>query len=209
MKKVTLLSLLLFAIQFQVKSQQVDSGFSSLSSPEKWWVVWHPFKAKKALTASLMTLEVTDSIKKTGLIGTDINGGQLDAFKHTYWMVVLGKNIGPKAALSLGKAHEKGNYNTFKKGGKEDGYLPDKISSDMDLYNNQAGIDLYKQYSSESEHAMIELVLNTVHNGGLRMIKKEGSHFLNCDGFIIEPSLLIGTWENDKCLVPSTGIRAE
>ena len=209
MKKIALLSFLLLAMQFQVKSQQVNSGFSSLSSPEKWWVVWHPFKAKKALTASLKTLDITDSIKKTGSIGTDINGGQLDAFKHTYWMVVLGKNIGSKAAISLGKAHEKGNYNTFKKGGKEDGYLPDKASSDMDLYNNQSGIDLYEQHSSESEHAMIELVLNALNNGDLRMIKKEGSHFLNCDGFIIEPSLLIGTWENDKCLIPSRGIRAE
>lgn len=196
----------MLVIQFQVKSQQVDSGFSSLSSPEKWWVIWHPFKAKKALTASLSTLEVTDSIKKTGLIGTDINGGQLDAFKHTYWMVVLSNSIGPKAAISLGKAHEKGNYNTFKKGGKEDGYLPDKASSDMDLYNNQAGIDLYHQHVEESDNIMIQLVLDALYRGELRMIKKEGSHFLNCNGFTIDPSHLIGTWENEKCLIPTTGL---
>jgi len=206
MKKIALLSFFMLTIQFQAKSQQLSSGFSSLSSPEKWWVVWHPFKAKKALSASLKTLEVTDSIKKTGLIGADINGGQLDAFKHTYWMMILSKKIGPKAANSLGKAHEKGNYNTYKKGGKEDGYLPDKAASDMDLFNNQIGIDLYNHHKPESEYAMIELVLHALNKGELRMIKKEGSHFLNCDGFIIEPSLLIGTWENEKCLVPSTGI---
>lgn len=206
MKKKAFLILFMLVMQFQVKSQQVNSGFSSLSSPEKWWVVWHPFKAKKALTVSLKTLEITDSIKKTGSIGTDINGGQLDAFKHTYWMMILGKNIGPKAAIRLGKAHEKGNYNTFRKGGKEDGYLPDKASSDMDLFNNQSGIDLYTQHTPESENAMIELVLDALFNGELRMIKKEGSHFLDCDGYVIEPSLLTGTWENEKCLIPSTGL---
>lgn len=206
MKKIALISFFMLAMQFQVKSQQVDSGFSSLSSPEKWWVIWHPFKAKKALAVSLNALEVTDSIKKTGLIGNDINGGRLDAFKHTYWMVILSDNIGPKAAISLGKAHEKGNYNTFKKGGKEDGYLPDKVSSDMDLYNNQAGIDLYHQHAEESDNTMIELVLDALYKGELRMIKKDGSHFLNCEGFTIEQSLLIGTWENEKCLIPTTGL---
>lgn len=203
---MTLLSLIMVAVQFQGKSQQIDSGFSALSSPEKWWVIWHPFKAKKALDASLKTLAVTDSIKKEGLIGTDLSGGQLDAFKHTYWMMLLSKRIGPKAAASLGKAHEKGNYKTFKTGGKEDGYLPDKAASDMDLHNNKAGIDIYNQNVQASEHAMIELVLDALYQGKLRMIKKEGSNFLNCEGHVIESSDLIGTWENEKCLIPTSDL---
>ena len=206
MKKITLLSLIMIAVQFQGQSQQIDSGFSALSSPEKWWVIWHPFKAKKALDVSIKTLAITDSIKKEGLIGTDLNGGQLDAFKHSYWMVILSKNIGPKAANSLGNAHEKGNYKTFKKGGKEDGYLPDKAASDMDLHNNKAGIDIYNQHDQASEHTMIEEVIKALYKGKLRIIKKEGSNFLNCEGHVIEPSVLIGKWENEKCLIPTNDL---
>ena len=206
MKKIAILSIIMIAMLFQGKCQQLDSGFSALSSPEKWWVIWHPFKAKKALDVSLKTLSITDSIKKAGLIGTDMNGGRLDAFKHTYWMVVLSKNIGPKAANSLGNAHEKGNYKTFKNGGKEDGYLPDKAASDMDLHNNKAGIHIYSQNEQEPEHVMIDLVISALYKGTLRMIKKEGSNFLNCDGYVIDPSVLIGTWENEKCLIPTSDL---
>ena len=60
-------------MSFQMLGQSNSNRFSSLSSPEKWWIVWHPFKAKKALEASLMALEITDSIKKEGIIGMDIN----------------------------------------------------------------------------------------------------------------------------------------
>ncbi len=200
---MALFSLLIFALQYQVIGQNVDSGFSSLSGPEKWWVICHPFKAKKAFGVSLKTLEVTDSIKRLGPIGSDNNGGQLDAFKHTYWMMILSKNIGSGAALKLGKAHEKGNYKSYKNGDKEDGYLPDKVSSDMDLHNNLSGINLYKRYPQESDWRMIEHVLNAVREGELKMIKKEDSNFLNCQGQVIEPSVLIGSWENEKCLIPT------
>ena len=206
MKKIALLSLFIFAVQFQGKSQQINSGFSNLSSPEKWWVIWHPFKAKKALDASIKTLRITDSIKKTGSIGKDINGGRLDAFKHAYWMVLLTKNIGPKPSNSLGKAHEQGNRKTFENGSKEDGYLPDKAASDMDLHNNQVGIDLYIQYPQESEKTLIDLVLKSLHRGDLRMLKKDGANFLNCDGVLIDSKDLIGTWENEKCLIPTNDL---
>ena len=39
----------------------------------------------------------------------------MDAFRHAYWMARLRQEIGKTAARSLGKAHEKENYQTFKK----------------------------------------------------------------------------------------------
>ncbi len=203
MKRGVYFIFLVLSFHQQIIGQQVDSGFSSLSSAEKWWVVWHPFKAKKALGVSLKTLEVTDSIKRSGVIGADNNGGQLDAFKHTYWMLLLSQDIGSKAALRLGNAHEKGNYRSFKNGSKEDGYLPDKVSSDMDLFNNQVGLDLYENFPDESKQEHIDHVLNSLRKGELRMIKKEGSKFINCQGLVIEPTALIATWENEKCLIPT------
>ena len=177
--------------------------FSSLSSPEKWWVFWHPFKAKKALEVSIRTLSITDSIKKTGSIGMDINGGKLDAFKHCLWMVTLSNKIGEKAALKLGRAHEKGNYHSFLEGNLEDGYLPDKVSSDMDLFNNKIGAKHSRNYSISTEEEFIHLTLELLDQGALRIIKKEGDIFLSCQGEKIPEASLLGTWENSKCLVPS------
>lgn len=118
-------------------------------------------------------------------------------------MLLLSKEIGPNAASSLGRAHEKGNYKTFKKGGSEDGFLPDKASSEMDLFNNQIGISIFKKYPQETQNQSIERVMNYLDNGDLRMIKKKGKDFVDCQGNIIEPSSLTGVWENDKCLISS------
>ena len=203
MNKSTFTFVLCAFISFQLAGQTNNSRFSSLSSPEKWWVVWHPFKAKKALEVSLRSLEVTDSIKKEGIIGRDINGGRLDAFKHTFWMASMSQKIGQRSSLKLGRAHEKGNYQSFLEGRPEDGLLPDKVSSDMDLFNNEAGAEISNTFPTSSESDLIQLILEKLHSGGLRMIKKDGNIFLTCNGDPIPESSLIGNWENDKCLIPS------
>ena len=107
-------------------SSTLKASYGKLSSAEKTWVVFHGFKAKKAYDISLEAEKVTDSIKKKGIIGVDKSGGQLDAFKHSYWMARLTQDIGKRSAYSLGVAHEKGNYQSFKKRRLEDGFLPDK-----------------------------------------------------------------------------------
>lgn len=182
---------------------QKKHGFSSLSGPEKWWVIGHPFKVKKALNVSLRTIQIRDSIKSSGIIGTDDNGGELDAFKHTFWMAGLTHSIGPKSALKLGKAHEKGNYKSYLKGDPEDGVLPDKAASDMDLFNNEQGIRIAGNNPEASETKLISIILDELRSGSLRIIKKEAGIFLTCDGEPLSKAALIGTWENDKCLVPS------
>jgi len=196
--------ILFFAlITFGSWAQVTKSKFSSLSSPEKWWVIWHPFKVKSALEGTLRTLQITDSIKNSDVIGDDINGGNLDAFKHAFWVADLSKRIGSKAALKLGEAHEKGNYRTFQKGGTEDGYLPDKASSDMDLFNNRVGAAMYNTTLASSEKEMINEILNALKQGELKVIKKDGHLFLNCQGEVLDPEMIRGKWENDKCLIPS------
>ncbi|MCP4883721.1 MAG: hypothetical protein GY908_08010 [Flavobacteriales bacterium] len=203
MNKWTFTCVFCALISFQLVGQSKNSRFSSLSSPEKWWVIWHPFKAKKALEVSLRALEVTDSIKKTDVIGRDIIGGHLDAFKHTFWMASMSQKIGQKSSLKLGRAHEKGNYQSFLEGRPEDGSLADKVSSDMDLFNNESGAAISNTFPRASESDLIHLVLEKLHKGNLRTIKKDGNVFLTCNGDPIPESSLIGNWENDKCLIPS------
>lgn len=203
MNRIILFCLLgLWACQ-ETAGQSSISRWSNLSSPEKWWIILHPFKAKRALEISMKTLKVTDSVGNTGTIGNDINGGHLDAFKHCYWMFSLSREIGKPAALKLGKAHEKGNYRSYKKGSLEDGHLPDSPSSDMDLHNNEIGASLAKDQAALEETGMVEIVIHALNAGELVILKKTGSDFLTCEGQVIPRDSLLGKWHNDKCLVSS------
>jgi len=193
---------ILFLTSLNTYSQSAAQSFFELSSPEKWWVFFHPFKAKRALIISHKALKVTDSISKTNQLINDLNGGQLDAFKHSYWMVGLAVKIGMKPALKLGKAHEKGNYKAFKNGKLEDGFMPDKISSDMDLYNNITGAQIANNYGHLTKEDLIELIIEKIKKGKMKVIKKDNrGNFLNCEGDIIPDKILLGIWENDKCLI--------
>ena len=185
-------------------SSTIKTSYGKLSSAEKTWVVFHGFKAKKAYGISLEAERITDSIKKTRIIGVDISGGRLDAFKHGYWMARLTQDIGKRSAYSLGKAHEKGNYRTFKKKQLEDGFLPDKPSTDMDLFNNKIGIIIGMQMDITSRNKLIQTVLDSVNEGKMRiLLKDENGNFLNCKQKSIPLDSLKHKWNTKKCLVPS------
>lgn len=130
----------IFLVLFLSVNLFSQSSFRKLSRPEKCWALCHPFKAKKAAKVTREVQVVVDSIKRSGTIGADNNGGALDAFKHAYWMASVAMVIGSKQALKLGKAHEKGNYFQFKKQELEDAAMPDSISTVMDLRNNEFGV---------------------------------------------------------------------
>ncbi|WP_442264982.1 DUF6973 domain-containing protein [Tenacibaculum sp. ZS6-P6] len=185
-------------------SQSNYKKFKKLSSPKKWWVIFHPFKAKKALEISKEANRVSDSIRKTNLLDGDHAGGQVDAFRHAYWMARLRQEIGKSAARSLGKAHEKENYLMYKKRKLEEGVVPDKISSEMDLYNNEIGLTLTIKNCKTPKNGLIYKVINTLNKGKMKMIKKnKRGEFLTCEGKVIKPNSLKGKWKNNKCLVNS------
>jgi len=196
---------LIIVLLFVGCSPQIKQSFSKLSKPERTWVIFHPFKAKKAYFISLEAEGVKDSLNTVDIIGTDNNGGHLDAFKHSYWMARLSQNIGKRAALSLGKAHEKGNYKTFKKHKLEDGFLPDKQSSEMDLFNNLVGIDIGNNNKNASKNELILMVLDSLQKGQLRILNKDSlGNFLDCQQRIIPIDSLKHRWDTEKCLVSSS-----
>lgn len=176
-------------------------NFKNLSCAEKCWVVWHPFVAKKALKISELARKTTEEIKTTKQLKGVGNGDQVDAFRHTFWMAKLTQEIGWRRAKKLGVAHEKGNYKEFKKNRLEDGSLPDKASSEMDLYNNNVGIEIGKK---SSEFELKNIVIATILQGKCKIIKvDEQGNFLDCEGNAIAPEDLKGKWKNEKCLVES------
>ncbi len=185
-------------------SQSNTSSFFKLSTPEKYWVIFHPFKANRAFNISNDAIKTTDSIYNVDVLDNDKNGGQTDAFKHSYWIASLTQEIGEKAALKLGVAHEKGNFRAFKKGKLEDGNNPDQPSSEMDLYNNEIGSKIALKNPDLSKMLLIETLITKIKAGKMKVLKKDDSgNFLTCEGSVIHADFLVGKWENDKCLIPS------
>ena len=185
-------------------SQSNWQRFKKLSCAEKTWTIFHVFKAKKALKIAKEAQHVADSIAKTPLLDGDKSGGQVDAFRHAYWMARLHQEIGKNAARSLGRAHEKANYQQYKNSLLEDGIAPDKISSDMDLFNNNIGLSLTQKGVYYPKNGLIYRIVNAILAGQLKVIKKNKTrNYLTCDGKLISLKELKGKWKNNKCLVNS------
>lgn len=196
--------LIILFFPFNISAQSGYSEFKKLSTPEKYWVLIHPFKAKKAFRITREVLADTDSLKKSNIIGGDNNGGKLDAFKHAYWMACLSTRIGSKRSEKLGIAHEKGNKIQYKKHKLEDAILPDSISSVMDMNNNCRGIYLLKNYKNIPFPEIQKKILNALAEGKLYILKKdEQENFLTCDNKIIQMENWQGKWNIPKCLIAS------
>ncbi len=189
-----------------LNAQSKTKSFSKLSSPEKYWVMTHPFVVKKAFNTTQQARTVTDSLKRNGILA-DGNGGQLDAFRHAYWMALLVQKISPKKAEKLGKAHEKGNYADWKKGNQEDSMRADSMLCVMDLKNNTSGIKIGLEYATDTSSSKISLemkVLKSVENGRLLIVKKTTSGIcLDVNGRIIIESNYKHKWFIPKSLVQS------
>lgn len=176
-------------------------GFTQkVSTAEKWWAITHPFVAKKAYKITKHVRVITKEVKDSALVNGIGNGDQIDAFRHTYWMAALTNEIGEKRSRKLGIAHEKGNYKQYKKGDKEDGKLPDKISSDMDLHNNEVGIKIGLTNCQNIKKEVIK----AVKEGKCKLVKTDQKgNYLDENDLPIPKEELNGTWENNRCLVNS------
>jgi hypothetical protein len=178
--------------------------YKNLSSPEKWWVIFHPFVAKKAYRLTEEARRSAGEMMKDSLLDKDPDGGQVDAFRHAYWMALLSQNICWKKARWLGKAHEKGNYLAFKKGKMEEGALPDSVNGAMDLYNNQIGISIGRVGKSLLRDELKKVVRDSILGGRMAVILKNRNHeALDCNENKIELWKYEHQWNIPKCLISS------
>jgi len=198
-------TLLLINIHFvSAQHSSAFKKFNKLSCPEKCWVFWHPFIAKKAYLKTQDVLKITDSIARITVLDGDKNGGQVDAFRHSYWMALLSRYIGSRRALKLGRAHERANHIDFKKHRLEDGSHPDKASGEMDLYNNRVGAAITKENKTASDKELQTLIITAIKAGKMKIIKKDSlGNFLDSNNIVIPADSLKGKWENRKYLVSS------
>ncbi len=203
MKLIITILFLLFS-NFGMAQNNIFSKFLSMSLAEQWWLVTHPLSAKKAYTITQETLQLVNETISDPELDGDYSGGQVDAFRHCFWMASLTQQIGARPAKKLGIAHEKGNYRQFKKHKLEEDILPDSVSCEMDLRNNKVGINLGKNNPKADKSELINLVKQAIFNGELWIIKKDKSkQFLDFNGNLLQKSDYQGRWKSPKCLVPS------
>jgi hypothetical protein len=201
---IFLVALFICVIPNIVFSQKTLHQFFKLSCPEKRWVITHPFIAHGTYKISIEALEITKNKVQDNLLDGDINGGQLDAFRHAYWMARISQKYGWRRAFTLGKTHEKGNYLDFKKNRLEEGTLPDEPSSQMDFLNNDVGIQLGKENPVATSDELSKKIEELILAGKLFVIKKNKTgQFLNCQGEIISIEEIKGKWNNSKCIISS------
>jgi len=178
--------------------------FQRLSCPEKRWVIFHPFIARKSFRLTLEAREAAREMLKDSLLDKNTNGGQNDAFRHAYWMALLSQHICWRKAIRLGKAHEKGDYIRFKKGIAEEGALPDSASGAMDLFNNTVGAEIGRSNKKIPADELKIMVRDAVLAGKMKVISEDlKGEALDCDGNVIDLSQYQHQWNIPKCLVSS------
>lgn len=180
-------------------------SFWRLSGPERCWVITHPFLAKKAFQIALEARAVSKEMEKDSLLDGDSDGGRVDAFRHAYWMARMAQTFCWKKAVKLGKAHEKGNYKSFKKRKlDEELVLPDSASSIMDLHNNDIGAAIGCLNPVTSQDSLKSLVRESIVNGKMMIISKNpNGKPKDCLGELIDMSKYSNSWNIPKCLISS------
>jgi hypothetical protein len=179
-------------------------SFKKLSCPEKRWVFLHPFAAKKAFRITVESRAVSKQMETDSLLDHDPDGGQVDAFRHAYWMSRLAQEMCWRKVRRLGRAHERGNYLDFKKHRTGEEIFSDSIASAMDLFNNDVGLDVGRKNKSSSKEEMKNQIIKKILAGEMKIILKDrNGNSLDCEKKIIDMKLYSGIWNIPRCLIKS------
>jgi hypothetical protein len=185
-------------------SQTSFHAFKKLSCPEKWWVIFHPLVAKKAYVITVEARNISKETEHDSLLDHDADGGQVDAFRHSYWMARLAQEMCARKAMCLGKAHERGNYRDFKKHKTGEEIFSDSIAGVMDLLNNKTGIETGRKNKSIPAEQLQALIKEKILKGEMKIILKDGQgRSLSCDGSIVDLKRYMHVWNVPRCLVDS------
>ncbi|HRS40336.1 MAG TPA: hypothetical protein P5292_14240, partial [Bacteroidia bacterium] len=65
---------------------QAGAAWKRLSKAEKRWVIGHLFVAKRAYRISLEARDLATKLEQDARLDHDKDGGEVDAFRHAYWM---------------------------------------------------------------------------------------------------------------------------
>lgn len=209
--KRTALVYLLVIISFPVAAQK--GAFRSLSAPEKRWVLTHPFIARTCYRIAKNAQQLTDSLVKAGVLDTQANGTNQDAFRHCCWMALLVQEVSASKARRLGKVHEAGNYYQYVHRKTEEGVLPDSMATVMDLANNETGIAIgtalrKSTNGNANKQQVVAAVSDAVFSGKCVQLRRDSAgNFIGCDGTVLQDTTWKGKWNIPKCLDASAAVK--
>jgi hypothetical protein len=179
-----------------------------LHFPVQLWLILHLGVAKKSWQITEECRAKAVQMQSDPDLDGDYSGGQVDAFRHVYWMARLTQEIGSKKALRLGAAHEKGNEIDFRKKKLEEQFLPTFIACEMDYRNNETGAALGEKYPNVPSEELVEIVKQTIIEGRAVIIKKNSrGEFLDSADRVIPEKEYKGLWHTSKTLVSSDYVR--
>lgn len=189
---------------FFSKIKLIFKRFIKLTWPERLFVLRYVCKIEQIEYLSNKALEVASKMANDPDLDGDSNGGQVDAFRHAFWMAIITKAFSSKIANNLGVTHEKANRIMYLRGKLEDGALADRMACEMDLKNNEIGIRIASKNPNISENELIDLIKDMITNGQLWIIKKnKDGKYLDWYNNILVFYEYSGKWYNKRCLVPS------
>lgn len=190
----------LFCLPASAQAQGAWKRFRAQPPALRTWALTHPLAVGRAQALAQESLRVADSVGQR--LDNDFVGGWADAFRHTYWMARTTQALGRRRAYSLGRAHERGNYQTFKRRGTEDGAVQDHAATRMDLFNNDIGIALGLRLPDAPTGELRDSLLHLLYAGELYRIKKDAyRNSLDADGRFIPEQDWLGKWENARVVV--------
>lgn len=173
--------------------------------PELWWAAWHPVAAIRVKSISKKCDRSIHHKKIKTALDSFSAGGKADAFRHVFYMAAFAQKIkSTKKLQKLGLAHEKTNRRQFLRGKREDGELPDSLSSVMDLLNNDLGIAIGCANRRALLSELQDLVIDEIHKGrALIFLRNKKGEYLDCSEQPLDIRAYAGKWMIPKCLVKS------
>ena len=171
------------------------------SRREKCWAFTHPFAAWRIKKMSGPCAEIYNDHVKACRPDCYTSGGQLDAFRHMFYMAAFATRINPRKLRRLGELHEKSNFRQFTKSQYEEGEQPDSLASVMDLRNNEAGFIIGHLNRKKELNGIARIVTAEIEKGGGWMMRRNSNgDYLDCNGNIIDTRLYRNRWYVPKCL---------
>jgi hypothetical protein len=185
-----------------LSAQKFQKIYESMTFEDKLWVIKNHDKVLRAVDISKSVVKTMDSLDKINFLGGNKEGGIFDAFRHIYWMYNLSSEVGEECARKVGEIYEGYGEYIFKTT-EMSGY--DSVGRQMDLFNNEIGINLAKQ--SIKKRLVFSEIRKIIKLGKAKIVKKnQNGEDLDINGEIIPTEEWKKLWNNRRVLVNSNDI---
>ncbi len=185
-----------------LSAQKFQKIYESMTFEDKLWVIKNHDKVLRSVDISKSVIKTMDSLDKVNFLGGNKEGGIFDAFRHIYWMYNLSSEVGEECARKVGEIYEGYGEYIFKTT-EMSGY--DSVGRQMDLFNNELGINLAKQ--SVKKRLVFSEIRKIIKLGKAKIVKKnQNGEDLDINGEIIPTEEWKKSWNNRRVLVNSNEI---